>query len=32
VRGALAVNRSDDLERARELIRTGEAVKREDLP
>jgi 3-phenylpropionate/trans-cinnamate dioxygenase ferredoxin reductase subunit len=32
VKGALAVNRSDDLERARELIRSGEAVNREDLP
>jgi 3-phenylpropionate/trans-cinnamate dioxygenase ferredoxin reductase subunit len=32
VAGALAVNRSDDLELARKLIRSGEAVNREDLP
>jgi 3-phenylpropionate/trans-cinnamate dioxygenase ferredoxin reductase component len=32
VKGALAVNRSDDLELARTLIRSGEAVNREQLP
>jgi 3-phenylpropionate/trans-cinnamate dioxygenase ferredoxin reductase subunit len=32
VAGALAVNRSDDLEVARELMKSGEAVDREALP